>query len=217
VGEILRIWLFVDLVICLPQQPNQQTTKSTTMRKYSYFIVLATLLGLVFWGWTSNRISTRGLLWLALGLLLLGRAINYPLRHFYRGLNNFRLRKWDEAEQYFHVFLNDLAQRPWIRYLNFWNSGYTTNLEAMTWNNLGAIQIEKRNLDAAPEFLNKAAALDARYAKPYFNLAVTAVLKGEQERAKVLFEKATDLGYSGGAFDQFLTRVQEAYAGVNGA
>jgi tetratricopeptide (TPR) repeat protein len=187
------------------------------VRKYLYFIILAALFGAVYWLWSSGKVSGRALLWIALGLLVLGRVVNYPLRSFYRGLNAFRMRKWDEAGQYFQTFLNDLERRPWIRYLGYWSFGaYTANWEAMVWNNLGAIQIEKRNLDAVPGLLNRAIALDSKYAKPYYNLAVHAVLSGEREQAAVFFEKARALGYSGGAFDQFLMQVQEAYSGLNG-
>lgn len=188
----------------------------TTFRKFLYPILLLALFsGLAALAF-SGRISNRALFGIALGLLLLGRIINYPLRHFYRGLRAFQQQQLEPAEQLFQRFLQDLERRPWIRHLIWWSFGmYTSNLEAMTYNNLGAIRLRQGEFEAAQPFLQKAIALDPQYAKPYFNLAIAAAGLGQREQSGHYFQQAQALGYSGGSFDQFLTAVQEEYALVN--
>ncbi|MBK8920633.1 MAG: hypothetical protein IPM81_03860 [Saprospirales bacterium] len=57
----------------------------------------------------------------------------------------FRARKLDEAELLFQALLLDMERRPCIKRLVWRNFGvFTFDLEAMTWNNLGAIKIEIR-------------------------------------------------------------------------
>lgn len=189
----------------------------TTLRKIVYVILLFAVFGALAWLWKSGKISTVALVVTGIGLLLLGRIINYPLRHFYRGLRAFQQRNLDESEQLFNTFLRDLERRPWIKHLIWWSFGvYTFDLEAMTWNNLGAIQNEKgRFADARPLF-EKAITLDPKYPKPYFNLAIAAAAEGQTAVAEQYFNQARELGYSGGRFDRFLTQVQQEYAALQG-
>lgn len=188
----------------------------TTFRKFLYPVLLLALFGGLAALAFSGRISNHALLGIALGLLLLGRIVNYPLRHFYRGLRAFQQQQLEAAEHLFHTFLQDLERRPWIRHLIWWSFGvYTSSLEAMARNNLGAIQLRKGQFEAAQPFLLQAVALDPNYSKPYFNLAVATAGLGLREQSERYFQQAQALGYSGGSFDQFLTAVQEEYAAVN--
>ncbi len=188
----------------------------TLFRKYLYIglvlFVLLVLSALYF----MDVLSLRGLLVILLALFVAGRLINYPLRNFYRGLRAFRQRQFVESEQLFRQFLADLERRPWIEQLNRFNfSLYTTNLEAMTWNNLGAIELEQGRFAQAPQFLERALQIDPAYSKAYFNMAAAAIGQHEPERAREYFQKAKDLGFTNDSFDQFLSEVQQAYAAFN--
>jgi len=188
----------------------------TLLRKLLYPALLLTIFALLTGLFLSGKISTVALFGIALGLFLLGRLINYPIRHFYQGLHAFKQQKLDEAERLFHTFLERVEHRPWIKHLVWWSFGvYTFDLEAMAWNNLGAIYIRQGRLPEAKKCLEKAIALDPKYPKPFFNLAVSAIGEGQTELAAQYFEQAKKLGYAGGAFDQFLTTIQEEYAKVN--
>ena len=188
----------------------------TLLRKLLYPALLLTIFGLLIGLFLRGKISTIDLFGIALGLLLLGRLINYPLRHFYQGLHAFKQQKLDEAERSFHIFLERAERRPWIKRLVWWSFGvYTFDLEAMAWNNLGAIYIRQGRLAEAKNCLEKAIALDPKYPKPFFNLAVSAIGEGQTELSTQYFEEAKKLGYAGDSFDQFLTTIQEEYAKVN--
>lgn len=188
----------------------------TRLRKYLYLGLLTAIFTALLWLYFSEKISVAFLFGIALGLLLLGRIINYPLRNFYQGLTAFQQQKFEAAAQLFHNFLDDVKRRPWIKKLIWWSFGvYTYDLEAMAWNNLGAIEIEKGRFATAPEFLNKALALDPNYPKPYFNLAIAAIGQSETELAEQYFQKARDLGFTNDSFDRFLGEVQQTYAGIN--
>ena len=188
----------------------------TLLRKLIYPALLLTIFGLLTGLFLSGKISTVALFGIALGSFLLSRLINYPLRHFYQGLHAVQQQKLDEAERLFHTFLERAERRPWIKRLIWWSFGvYTFDLEAMAWNNLGAIYIRQGRLAEAKNCLEKAIALDPKYPKPFFNLAVSAIGEGQTELARQYFEEAKKLGYAGDSFDQFLTTIQEEYAKVN--
>ncbi|MBK8555806.1 MAG: tetratricopeptide repeat protein [Lewinellaceae bacterium] len=188
----------------------------TTLRKITYFGLLAVLIASVFWMRNTGLISLYGMLGLGLGLLVLGRIINYPLRHFFKGLRAFRRQQFQESEALFRQFLQDLERRPWIRHLNNWNYGlYTHDLETMAWNNLGAVATHEGRFPEAESCLQKSLLLDSKYPKPYYNLAVLAIRQAQPEKAQHYFDKARELGFSNDSFDQFMTKVQTAYAEVN--
>jgi len=188
----------------------------TLLRKLLYPALLLTIFALLIGLFFSGKISNVALFGIALGLFLLGRLINYPLRHFYQGLYAFKQQKLDEAERLFHTFLEHAERRPWIKQLVWWSFGvYAFDLEAMAWNNLGAIHIRQGRFPEARKCLEEAIALDPKYPKPFFNLAVSAIGESQIELAAQYFEKAKKLGYAGDSFDQFLTTIQEEYAYVN--
>lgn len=186
----------------------------TTFRKLLYPLLLLTIFVVLFWLHGRGRISNLAP-W-GIALLVLSQIIRYPLRHFYQGLHAFWQRKFDKAESLFQTFLQDLERRPWIRHLIWWTIGiYSHDLEAMTWNNLGAIRIEKGQFEEAREHLERALEIDPKYPKPYFNLAAAAVGLGRMDEAERYFRQARELGYTGGSFDQFLTVIQQEYAALN--
>lgn len=187
----------------------------TTARKLLYPVIL---IGMAVIAVLTIMAGVRPiyLLLVALVLFLSARLANYQLRYFYRGLQAFQQRDLAASEANFRIFLADAVRRPWIKQL-MWLSlgGYTGDIEAMGYNNLGAICLETRRLDEAKTCLQKALSLDANYAKPHYNLAVIAVLQNDAEASKLHFEEARRLGFTNSAFDQFLTKVQTDYADFN--
>ncbi|MEO6039911.1 MAG: hypothetical protein ABIQ93_15970 [Saprospiraceae bacterium] len=187
----------------------------TTTRKFLYPVLLLCLFAIpVLALWAGIRSSY--LLLFALTLFLGARLGNYQLRNFYNGLQAMQRRDWPAAETSFQAFLAEIVRRPWIKRLMWLNWGsYTGDIEAMTYNNLGAIGLETQRLDEAKVFLQKALSIDTNYAKPHYNLAVIAVLQNETEASAQHFAEAARLGFTNSSFDQFLTKVQTDYAGFN--
>ncbi len=187
----------------------------TITRKLLYPVIL---VGMVLIAVLTIMAGVRPiyLLLVALGLFLSARLANYQLRYFYRGLQAFQQRDLAASEANFRIFLADAERRPWIKKLMWlsWGS-YTGDIEAMGYNNLGAICLETRRLEEAKTCLQKALSLDANYAKPHYNLAVIAVLQNDAEASKLHFEETRRLGFTNSAFDQFLTKVQTDYADFN--
>ncbi len=187
----------------------------TPIRKLLYPLILAALLLAVILAYRAG-VRPAYLLLLALALSLAVRLANYPLRHFYRGLQAFQQRDWPSARNNFQTFLAAVERRPWIKRLMWLNWGsYTGDIAAMAHNNLGAIGLETRQLDEANTHLHQAIALDAGYAKPHYNLAVMAALRNDPETSAQHLAEARQRGFTNSSYDQFLTKVQTEYADFN--
>lgn len=104
----------------------------------------------------------------------------------------------------------------WIKRLMWLNWGsYTGDIAAMAHNNLGAIGLEIRQLDEANTHLRQAIALDAGYAKPYYNLAVIAAWQNDPEASAQHLAEARRRGFTNFSYDQFLTKLPTEYADFN--
>ena len=186
-----------------------------TIRKLFYPILLFGMLLAVLLAYRAG-VRPVYLLLFALTLSVAARLANYPLRHFYRGLQAFQQRDWPNARAHFQTFLTRVERRPWIKRLMWLNWGnYTGDIVAMTHNNLGAIALETRQLDEAKNQLLQAIALDGGYAKPYYNLAVIAALQNDPDTSAQHLGEARRRGFTNSSYDQFLTRVQAEYADFN--
>lgn len=91
---------------------------------------------------------------------------------------------------------------------------YTPSVEAMALNNVGSAHLALGAADHAVSAWRKAIELDPLYPIPFANLALVAAAGGESAVAETLLGAAKNLGYSGGALDQTLRKVQSLLASV---
>lgn len=84
----------------------------------------------------------------------------------------------------------------------------------MALNNLGSAKMELGRIDEAEIHLTEATKIDGAYPIPYYNLAIIAAVRNDNEQSKSMYSKAEQLGFSQSGLDQAITRVAAAYAQV---
>jgi len=154
---------------------------------------------------------------LVVALLLPGRLSGWLFRDLYRSRAAFARGEFEQAARFAEAEAMRLKKNPKLKPLLWltW-SIYTTDVEAMTLNNLGAAQMMRGNVDAAKWAFETALKLDARYPMPYFNLAILAGARGDEAAAKSHAAQATRLGYTGGGSDRAVQMGQELLARLEG-
>lgn len=185
----------------------------TTARKLGYPLILLVYCLVAFGVMKYFHWSTTAKLSALVVILLPGRLQAWLLRDFFRGRREMSRGEYDRARESFQTFLARLKARPLIKH-SIWLSYavYSTDIEAMTENNLGACSIEMGSFAEATKHLKRALEIDQNYAIPYVNLAAGHQLSGEPELAEECLAKARSLGYSGGSSDQALSSLSERYA-----
>jgi tetratricopeptide (TPR) repeat protein len=187
-------------------------------RKHRYLPLLIGLFALV----VAAVWILRPPLWLLALLAAVWLAASWLARRkyllFFKGMALLRQQKFEAAELVFLAFLEKLQQRPAMKKgAKFWYYGaYTPNFEAMTLNNLGVAKMAQGQNDAAAHYFEQALDTDEKYAKPHHNLAALAVVRGDENAARQHFQRAAELGFDGGGFDQFLEKVRVGYAKTYG-
>jgi tetratricopeptide (TPR) repeat protein len=187
----------------------------TAWYKLGYLIAL--LAAGVFAWWLSLAIPRWGL-WIALGLCLVpGRVQGWMWREFFRGRRLCVAEEWATAEVEFETFLQRLHRQPWLRH-GIWLGGavYTRSIEAMTWNNLGAIRLNSGATEQAEVALRKSLAIDSNYPIPYWNLALLRMIENRPEEATESAAAALRLGYSGGTGDRLISEAGQLLARIEG-
>jgi len=183
-------------------------------RKYRYLPLLLGLLALVVAAVFFLRPPFWLLALLAVGWLVASWLMRRKYLPFFRGMNLLSQQKFEEAEAVFQAFLEKLRQHPDMKKgAKFWYYGaYTPDFEAMTLNNLGVAKMSQGHRDEATRYFEQALNTDTAYAKPHHNLAVLAAANGDENLARQHFQRAAELGYEGGSFDQFLEKIRDEYA-----
>jgi tetratricopeptide (TPR) repeat protein len=157
------------------------------------------------------------LLIVALLLFLPGRVQGYYYRDFFRGRREMGLGEFESALGHFTKFAEDVSNRPWLKRLIWLSFGvYTTDIEAMTHNNLGACYLEKGELTKSKTALYRALEICPTYPIPYFNLALLYGLTGERREAVRCFQEAKRRGYDLSRFDQVLNSLSQGLANIEG-
>ena len=157
------------------------------------------------------------LLLVVLVLLLPARVCGHYWRDFFKGRNLMTHGMADEAEPFFKAFLEKLKQKPWLKRLILLSWGiYTRDIEVMTLNNLGAIQIERGEWLKGKDFLDRAIAMDPHAPLPYYNLALIAVAEGKKDSALELYRMAKERGFTGSSIDDLIRQGSELLARIEG-
>jgi tetratricopeptide (TPR) repeat protein len=182
-----------------------------TLYRAGYVAALALLAGCVWWAAQHFALGPLGLLAIGAGLLLPGRIQGHLYREFFRGTRLFRENRPEEAIPHLERFAEKIARRPGLKRA-IWLSwpGYSGDVEAMTYTNLGASRLGTGDLDGSERDLQRAVQIDPRSPMPWLNLALLHTVCGETEAAHAAAERARLLGYTGGVLDQ----LQRAGAGL---
>ena len=123
----------------------------------------------------------------------------------------------DSALEHFTSFAETVECRPWIKRLIWLSFGvYTTDIEAMTHNNLGACYLEQGEFTKAKTSLYRALEICPTYPIPYFNLALVYGFTKERREAVRCFQEAKRLGYDMSRFDQVLNSLSQGLANIEG-
>ncbi len=177
---------------------------------FSCVVVVVTLLILL-------QARLVGALLVGLAFLIPGRVQGYFWRSFFRGRRALGAGHFEAAIEHFESFLDQLKRRPWLKSL-VWLAGaiYTRDIEVMALNNLGTAQLQLGNWASAVEYLECARGKDPESPLPYFNLAVLAQAGGEEEEARRLLRRATELGYRRTSVDRLIHTAGAVLARVEG-
>jgi tetratricopeptide (TPR) repeat protein len=150
-------------------------------------------------------------------LFIPGRIQGHFYREFFRGRREMGAGNLDSALAHFTSFVEIVRRRSWTKRLIWLSFGvYTTDIEAMTYNNLGACYLEKGDLKQARTSLYQALEICPTYPIPFFNLALAYCLAGQRREAARSFRKAKQLGYDMGRVDQVLNSLGQRLADIEG-
>lgn len=104
--------------------------------------------------------------------------------------------RYEEAITMFLTFIKEIKEDPEKEETTVLHFGlYTNSVVAMSYNNIGAGCIELGYFNKAIESLERSIEVDADYAIPYFNLAVIATVRGEDDKVNRYIERMHALGY----------------------
>ena len=155
----------------------------------------------------------------AVSLLLFvpGRIQGVFFRDFFRGRRLVSSGQPAQALVPLRRFREQVQRSPWQKRLLWLAWGfYSTDIEAMTWNNIGAAHTELGDWSAAREALGQALAIDGEYPIPHFNLALIAAAEGDHEEAQREAEAARRLGYRAMSIDQLIQQAGFLLARIEG-
>ena len=185
--------------------------------KILFIVYVVVLLGIAGLCILYFKLSTGGILLLALLFLIPGRIAGFFWRDFYRGRKLASMGAWEDAIGYFERFLADVKSRPWLKHMIWFAWGtYTRDIEVMTQNNLGAMQLNLGRLDEAEPHFRAAGELDPEAPLPRYNLAMLEQMRGNTEQAKSLLNEVQRLGYSNTGYDKLIQAAGEALAKIEG-
>lgn len=191
----------------------------TTRLKLLYLIALLALGSATFA--TVATLYKRGeVIAVALVVLLLvvpGRVQGFFFRDLFKGRRLLQMNRPREALTHLHAFATHVRQRRRQKRL-IWLAGsiYTTDVEAMTWNNIGVACANLRSWDEAKAAAAEALRLDEEYPLPHMVLAQISLVEGDRKAAEHHLRRATALGYRATSLDQLVHNMQGLLAKVEG-
>jgi len=129
-------------------------------------------------------------------ILVTNRKQKQALKTFNIAKKLHNKKRYDEAITMFLTYLKEVKENPEKEKTTLLNFGlYTNSTVAMSFNNIGAACIEQGYYKKAEESLERAIEEDADYAIPYYNMALIATLRGDDERVNRYLTKTDALGY----------------------
>ena len=183
----------------------------TQRLKVLWFVVLALLLvGVVGLGYRFDpRRPWLGMLLFGVFLLVPGRLQGLFYRGFFQAAKSQRAGHPDEALSLYEDFLNDVRTHRWMKPLLWlaWTI-YTTDVEAMTLNNMAACHLVMGDREACEDACQRALQLDPHYPLPHVTLATLCLLADDQPAAEEHLQQAAELGYRDASIEVLIERAQ---------
>lgn len=157
-----------------------------------------------------------GIIGLFVVIIFPGAIQGFLWHDFFLGRRLFSMGQLQEAKGHFEKFLDKIRIHPWMKKLIHlrW-AAYTGDIEAMTWSNLGVIHINRGEVDHAESAFQKASEIDPSYPVPHFNLSLIALINGRDNDARNLWQKAQDLGYRKGDFEQMMELAKSVKSNIS--
>jgi len=181
-----------------------------------YFVVLLLVLAAFAYVMTNFRWELYQLLIIALVFLTPGRLVQYYWRDFFKGRRSLEKKNYDKAIQRFELFLKDVEESPWIKWLMFFSYGlYSFKVEAVALAYLGKCNIHKQNFEQAELCFNKALQKDSKYPVAFFNLAVIYSLRNDDITARRYFDMARSNGYPRMQFENLSAFIRDEFTASN--
>lgn len=184
--------------------------KHITKYNLAYLVSVLVLFGLSLVAGSYYKKPAIPVLGLVVIFLIPGAIQGFFWHEFFLGRRLVRLGQLKEAKEHFEKFLEQTGTHHWMKKLIHlrW-AAYTGDIEAMAWSNLGVIHINRGEVDQAQTAFEKATMLDPSYPIPYFNLSLIALINDRETEARDLWQKAWDLGYRKGDFDQMIKLARD--------
>jgi tetratricopeptide (TPR) repeat protein len=119
------------------------------------------------------------------------------LKNFNIARKLYKDKRYDEAITMFLTYLKEVKEAPDKEKTTLLNFGlYTNSSIAMSYNNIGASCMEMGYYQKAVESLERATEVDEDYAIPYYNLAIIATIRNDDELVNRYMTKLSALGYA---------------------
>lgn len=177
-----------------------------------YFLVMSLVLVAFAYLMTNYHWELYQLVLIAIVFLIPGRLVQYYWRDFFKGRKCLQKKNFDEAIQRFSLFLKEVQESPWIKWLMFFSYGlYSFKVEAVAQVYLAKCYIYKKELERAEECLNKALQVDKKYSLAFFNLAVIHLLRNNEAEARNFFDQARGHGYPKMKFENLHSFIHDEY------
>ena len=181
-----------------------------------YFIVLLLVLIIFSYLMTNFHWELYQLMLIAVVFLIPGRLVKYYWRDFFKGRKCLQKGDFDEAMQRFQLFIKEVHESPWIKWLMFFSYGlYSFKVEAVAQAYLAKCHIHKKELDQAESYLNKALEADKKYSVAFFNLAVVYALKNDEASSRRYFDLARENGYPKMKYENLNNFIRDEYSSPN--
>ncbi|MBN2899143.1 MAG: tetratricopeptide repeat protein [Clostridia bacterium] len=184
----------------------------TRIQQSKLFITVVVVASVVFVGVSFYYL---GLVKSLLGILLIQAFIIFNNRKQKKNMQTFMVARklydkgrYEEAITMFLKYLKEVKEEPDKEKTTLLNFGmYTQSSVAMSYNNIGASCIEMGYFQKAVESLERAIEVDSDYAIPYYNLAIIAMIRGEDELVNRYMSKLDALGYAA-TIDQITQKIE---------
>ncbi|HPB31105.1 MAG TPA: tetratricopeptide repeat protein [Candidatus Sumerlaeota bacterium] len=184
-------------------------TRSTKSVLYNGLIMSAVFLAAVV-VWYSRREIIVPFVIVFLGVILPGAIQGFFWEDLFAGRRHLERGRWDKSLEHFERFLAVLHQRPWLRRLALLRlPRFTASPKALVLSNMGLAFLNKGDKDKAGDYFRKALDADPCYGVPFFNLAVIALMNGDNAAARDHWEKARTAGCTRMTLEQMKPLARE--------
>ncbi len=181
-----------------------------------YFVFMLLVLIVFSYLMTNFHWELYQLMLIALVFLIPGRLVKYYWRDFFKGRKCLQKGNFDEAIQRFQLFITEVHESPWIKWLMFFSYGlYSFKVEAVAQAYLAKCHVHKNELQQAESCLSKALEVDHKFPIALYTMAVVSALKNDEAASRRYFDLARENGYPKMKFENLKNAIREEYNSPN--